>query len=243
MTNTDATPRKAGDPIPPVEPEDIKRLRIFCKQATLARANGNVWREDLQASFSPDTDIMALSSRNAMIETLVACKVLAPWQHGEDFDDAVFRVAANFPIREFWPRAYMIEGDEHFGFDPNAFVQQLVSETGIAGTGKTIPTRVGDGRWWGGSPIGAINETPERLAEHTAREVLWQIFKRFSPILDAMTSHDNKESSTHIAALLFADFLLDNIDLVRQLEDGCKNPKVGCVDVMKELEQRAQTWA
>jgi hypothetical protein len=36
---------------------------------------------------------------------------------------------------------------------------------------------------------------------------------------------------------MFADFLLDNINLVRKLEDELKNPKGGCVDVLKELDR------
>jgi hypothetical protein len=242
MTSSDANIRKAGDFIPPVEPEDIKRLRILYKHAKLTRANGNGWREELEASFSPGTDIPAISSRNGMIETLAAYKVLTPWQRGEDFDDAVFKIAARFPIQEFKPQDYMIEGDECFGFDPNAFVQQLVTETGIADTGQTIPTKIGEaGRQFGGGVIGLTNATPERQAAHQAREVLWMIFKRFSPILQALTSTGDPDNS--VAPILFADYLLDNIDLVRKLEDGFKNPKVGFTDVLKQLEQRAQKWA
>ena len=243
MTSPYANLRKIDDPIPAVEPEDIKRLRIFCKQATLARANGNVWREDLQASFSPGTDVPAISSRNGMIEMLTAYKVLTPWQRGEDFDDAVFKIAATFPVREFRSRDYMIEGDELFGFDPNAFVQQLVSETGISDTGKTIPTTMDETcRVWGSGPIEFRNDSPERQAEHQARAVLWMIFKRFSPILD-LTSSPNQESSANSAALFFADFLLDNIELVRKLEEEFKNRQFGYIDLLKELEQRAQNWS
>jgi hypothetical protein len=58
-------------------------------------------------------------------------------------------------------------------------------------------------------------------------EVLWKIFKRFSPILDVFTSNDDKENSVHFSAVLFSDFLLDNIDLVHKLEDGLKNRELG----------------
>jgi hypothetical protein len=57
-----------------------------------------------------------------------------------------------------------------------------------------------------------------------------------------MMSNGDKENSADPAALLFADFLLDNIDLVRQLEDGFKNPDDWRIDVLKELEQKAQRW-
>jgi hypothetical protein len=242
MTSSDAHPRKAGDPIPPVEPEDIKRLREFHKPSRMVGTNGWQWMQDLKAACSPGADIPAILNRNRMIETLTMYKALAPWQRGEDFDDAVFKIAARFPIQEFKPQDYMIEGDECFGFDPNAFVQQLVTETGIADTGQTIPTKIGEaGRQFGGGVIGLTNATPERQAAHQAREVLWMIFKRFSPILQALTSTGDPDNS--VAPILFADYLLDNIDLVRKLEDGFKNPKVGFTDVLKQLEQRAQKWA
>ena len=50
-------------------------------------------------------------------------QLLAPWRHGEELDDAVFRNAATFPMRALQHRVYKIAGDEIFGFDPNEFVE------------------------------------------------------------------------------------------------------------------------
>ena len=58
-----------------------------------------------------------------------------------------------------------------------------------------------------------------------------------------LTSSPNQESSANSAALFFADFLLDNIELVRKLEEEFKNRQLGYIDLLKELEQRAQNWS
>ena len=50
-----------------------------------------------------------------MITTLIAYKLLTPWQHGEELDDAVFQVAATFPLRELKQKPYIISGDQRFG--------------------------------------------------------------------------------------------------------------------------------
>src|SRR5712691_8738536 len=115
--------RKEGEPIPPVDPEDIKR----CWNLRPPWNPGN----DQQSACSPGADVEAVFRRWAMIDTLSCFRLLTPWQHGEEVDDAVFRVAATFPIREFRPKNYMIPGDERFGLDPNAFVQRLIEETGM----------------------------------------------------------------------------------------------------------------
>jgi len=69
-------------------------------------------------------------------------QLLAPWHHGEELDDAVFRVAATFPMRALRDGCYMIAGDELYGYDPNAFVQRLMEETGsaLAARGASLGT-------------------------------------------------------------------------------------------------------
>jgi hypothetical protein len=67
-----------------------------------------------------------------MVTTLTDLKLLAAWTHDERLDDAVFRLAATFPLHARTHRSYMIPGDEYHPFDPNAFVEHLVAETGIA---------------------------------------------------------------------------------------------------------------
>jgi hypothetical protein len=130
--------RKEGEPIPPVDPEDLRR-RWNIKTS-----------EDLQAAESHEADSSAVSHRHGMIRILTNINIyhgqlLAPWQHGEELDDAVFRVAAAFPIRALRDGVYQIAGDEIFGFDPNAFVQRLIEETGISHVWEPIPTKISEG--------------------------------------------------------------------------------------------------
>ena len=42
-------------------------------------------------------------------------------------------------------RSYMIPGDEYHPFDPNAFVERLVKDTGIAHVWEPVRTRVAEG--------------------------------------------------------------------------------------------------
>ena len=124
-----------GEPIPPVDPEDIKRFW----HVKPPWCSGN----DVQSACSPGADVAAVFRRWGMIGTLTIHKLLTPWQHGEELDDAVFRIAATLPLHEVTDHSYMIPGDEHFGFDPNAFVQRLVEETGIAHEWEPVATKVG----------------------------------------------------------------------------------------------------
>ena len=71
--------------------------------------------------------------RRDMIDTLVICKLLAPWTHDERLDDAVFRVAAEFPLhdRQITP-SYMIPGG-HVGMDLLPEIEERASKGGVLG--------------------------------------------------------------------------------------------------------------
>lgn len=175
-----------------------------------------------------------------MIDTLNIFKLLTSWQHGEELDDAVFRVAATLPLWELKHQSYMIPGDERFGFDPNVFVQQLIDETGISHVWEPVATKVREGeRLWVSMSVNV--PTPERDGKRQARQLVWDIWKRFAPSLDPVLAHRHKEHASTLVARLFADFLMDNIDLVRQLESSFSSGKgPGGMDVLEELERKAQ---
>ena len=188
-----------------------------------------------------------------MIDTLTTYNLLTPWKHGEDLDDAVFRVAASLPLHAIAYKRYKIPGDELDGFDPNAFVQRLIEETGISHVWEPVATKVPEGgRIFSYSLVGGAQERdPDAAAKHAARQIPWEIWKRFSPSLDEVVSHKDKEQATHIVATFFANFLLDNIDLVRQLEDAFRDMQHVPLDptlsvpldpILSELERKAQHW-
>jgi hypothetical protein len=224
-----------GDPIPPVNPDDLKRRWNIKRPWTL---------EDLQAAWGHEADSSAVSSRYRMIGALTCYKLLTPWQHGKELDDAVFRIAATFPLRELKHKNYMVPGDEHFGFDPNAFVQRLIEETGIAHVWEPVATKVPEG----GRAYSTVSATfkgqipdLEREAKYQARELVWHIWKRCAPSLDQVLSNTDKEDASEMVARFFADFLMDNIDLVRQLEASFMAGNGGgplCLWI--ELERKAQ---
>jgi len=180
-----------------------------------------------------------------MIQTLTTYNLLAPWRHGEDMDDAVFRIAATLPLQEHKHKRYMIPGDERFGFDPNAFVQRLIEETGISHVWEPVQTKILEGgRAFSYSlAVGPQGRDPDAAAKQGSRQILWEMWKRFSPSLDEFVSHSDKEQATPIVATFFANFLLDNVDLVRQLEAAFREPQSIPLDpILSELERRAQRF-
>jgi hypothetical protein len=105
------------EPIPPVDPEDLRRRWNIKPHWT---------SEAVLAAQSHEADSAAVSRRDGMIRMLTHFndgQLLAPWHHGEELDDAVFRVAAAFPMPALRTGCYKIAGEEQFGFDPNSFVQ------------------------------------------------------------------------------------------------------------------------
>jgi hypothetical protein len=234
----------AGEPIPPVDPEELKR-----------RWKINIpWtREALEAAWQLEADTSAVSSRDGMIRMLARYnqgQLLAPWHQGEELHAAVFRIAATFPVRYLAPKTYMIAGDERYGFDPNEFVQRLIEETGISHLWKPVQTKIPEGGrcffiWKSSRPNANVGErlpTTEREAKAKARQVLWYLWKRFSPFGQILSKKDvPAQVVTEMAATSFAEFLLDNIDLVRQLEDAFMDPQhIPSDPILSELERRAQ---
>jgi len=238
-----------GEAIPPVDPEDIKRMHEYERTHSKVGANGCQWLQGLKAAISPEADFSDVSSRHGMIGRLTIYKLLDPWQNGVELHEAVFRIAATFPFRYLNYKSYKIPGDEHFGFDPNAFVQKLIEETGISHVWEPVQVKVPEGgRCIVTSRIPTRIPNPgeripptERDANGQARQILWEIWKRFSPSLDQVLAASDKEEAAHIVATFFANFLLDNVDLVRQLEDAFREPRRIPLDpILSELERRAQ---
>jgi hypothetical protein len=241
---------KEGEQISPVDPEDLKR-----------RWNIKPWTsEALLAVQSHEADSSAVWRRDGMIRMLTDFndgQLLAPWRHGEGLDDAVFRVAATFPIRELGRGNYKTAGDEIFGFDPNAFVRRLIEESGISHVWEPIPTRI---REFGYSFAGATfkgQEPPnpehflrdlqlqwKREANREARDLLWAIWSRFAH-LDRLLSQSDAEAFSNLEAfrlamMLFNDFVADNHDLLHEVESAFRSGDFPPRTVLSELERRAQ---
>jgi hypothetical protein len=242
-----------GEPIPPVDPEDIKRMCEYERTHSRVGSNGWQWLQGLKAAISSEADFSDVSSRRGMVETLARYnkgQLLAPWHQGEELHEAVFRIAAIFPLRYLKYKSYMIPGDEQFGFDPNVFVQKLIEETGIPHVWEPILTKISEGgrrivTWSIPSRVPSTGErvpNSEREAKARARQILWHLWNRFSPFSEALSKKElPTQAVAQWVATSFAGFLLDNIDLVRQLEDSFVDPQHFPSDaILSELEQSAQ---
>ena len=164
-------------------------------------------------------------------------QLLAPWRHGEELDDAVFRLAATFPIRPLRQHVYKVPGDSMLGFDPNAFVEKLIEETGISHTWEPVLAkipegsnccthskvragvrpRVSDARGEG-LKRDLMAAPSEREAKQDAREILWAVWSKCQPNVSRAASQH--ELAVAGVAMLFADFAIDNIDLAREFVSG-----------------------
>lgn len=241
-----------GEPIPPVDPEDIKRKWEF--ERTHSRVGIDGWKllQDLQAALSPGADIPAVSHRCEMIRTLTHFNLLAPWQHGEELDETAFRIAATFPIRELSHRNYMIPGDEYFGFDPNAFVQRLIEVTGVSHVWEPVATKISEGgRCYITASVNFKGQVPgqvpdqEREAKRRARDLVWEIWSRFAN-LDRLLSHTNEQAFSdkeafHLVTILFDDFVGDNTNLLREVESAFRSGSgMPPLATLTELERKAQ---
>jgi hypothetical protein len=233
MTDSDSNlPKeyKDGASIPSADPEDIKRLYNVKPP----------WRSgnDIESACSPGADRSAVYSRWSMVTTLVDINLLTPWQHGEELDDAVFKLAATFPLQYLRHNDYQTTGDLLYPFDPNAFVQRLIDETGIAHTWKPVSTRLKEGerRY---CFVLSEGEGPGTTATRETRRLLWGIWKRFANF-DEPLAHDDKLAAFRVATQVFDRFVTDNSDLVLELEEGCRTGHNFSFETLKKLEEKAR---
>jgi hypothetical protein len=214
-----------GEPIPPVDPEDLKRRWSTRKQRLTCEAT--------RTAQSQEADRVAASHRFRMVSMLAEAfnhgQLLAPWKRSEELDDAVFRLAATFPLRPLRQHVYKVPGDSMAGFDPNAFVEKLIEDTGIPHTWEpvlaTLPPgscpykryRVGQGpRNAEDLKKFATRDLSEREVRHDARELLWAVWSKCQPNISRPDRKMPDEFAAMSVALPFADFAIDNIDLARE---------------------------
>lgn len=117
----------AGGPIPAVNPADLRGVweRIHEMNTELLenrdpKPGGQQTAIGIDASLlaqacNPEANVLAVWARSSLLGILVDQGLLISWQRGTQLDDAVFDVAATFPI----------PGLDRF--DPDAFLQQLSS--------------------------------------------------------------------------------------------------------------------
>jgi len=137
-----------GEPIPPVDPEDIKRMCEYERTHSRVGANGCKWLQGLKAAISPEADSSDVSSRHGIVETLTRYnkgQLMAPWHQGEELHEAVFRIAATFPLRYLKHKSYMISGDEHFGLSLRGYLSSCEFGVSYSVTTVTLATAFAPG--------------------------------------------------------------------------------------------------
>jgi len=113
----------AGQPVPAVDPADIKAARELARRADTRKTTEGAVGIDVRLFVevcSPGANIPAIALRGTLISLLLHLELLNPWLRGEDLDGAVYRVAADFPIA----------GIEHF--NAAEFLARLQSEPASA---------------------------------------------------------------------------------------------------------------
>jgi hypothetical protein len=118
---------EAGGPIPSVNPGDLRgvwELMHEMRTKFMGNRESELGGPQRAISFdfkllaqvcSPEADVLAVWSRSTLLGILVERGLLTRFQRGTHLEDAVFNVAAAFPIPAL---------DQ---FDPDAFLQQLSS--------------------------------------------------------------------------------------------------------------------
>src|SRR5262249_48099216 len=117
--------------VPPVDPSDMKALLRtgrewpMGRERHMAQAVGSTGRGVVAAAFgsvcSPDADVTAVWYRVVMLGMCDEAGLLSAHKHDSEFTDAVFQVAAKFPMKR-------IEADATYQgppFDTEEFLKQV----------------------------------------------------------------------------------------------------------------------
>jgi len=116
----------AEGPVPVVLHEDIKAAWITCSDldARFADRPVGIGIEVFQRACSPGANIAAVVYRTWMLQFMEEFGLLNRWLHNGELDEAVFRVAATFPLTKM--QAGVVH--EGFPFDVETFMEQVEEE-------------------------------------------------------------------------------------------------------------------
>jgi hypothetical protein len=114
-----------GEPVPTVDAAELKSVWSTYRQVELDHPSGavGICVELLKQVCSVGADVFAVSYRCRMIWLLEMCRAdaLLPWKRTGQFDEAIFRVAANIPMK----RMAVGVPQSDLPFDVDAFIEQL----------------------------------------------------------------------------------------------------------------------
>lgn len=93
---------KNGVPTPTANPADIRRMWEFTSKIREEQGATNAHIGFRPAGLPigvPEASLGAVWVRTGLLDLLVQTGVLKPWTPGSEYEQRVFEVAANFPIR------------------------------------------------------------------------------------------------------------------------------------------------
>jgi hypothetical protein len=110
-------------PVPSVDVADLKSVWAMQNelQARVPGKSISIGAESYKRACGAGADVRSLFTRVSQLRVLQMLGMLAPWTHGEVVDDAVFTVAATFPMTRMQPG---IVYDE-LPFDLQEFLNQV----------------------------------------------------------------------------------------------------------------------
>jgi hypothetical protein len=113
-------------PVPSVDVADLKSAWTMQNgiQASVASKPISISAESYKRACGAGADICSLFMRVSQLHVLQMLGMLAPWAHGEVGDDAVFKVAATFPMTRMQP-GIVYDGPP---FDLQQFLNQVVKQ-------------------------------------------------------------------------------------------------------------------
>jgi|HubBroStandDraft_6_1064221.scaffolds.fasta_scaffold1062327_2 hypothetical protein len=113
-------------PVPSVDAADLKSVWAMQNemQARMPGKQFSIGAESYKRACGAGADVRSLFTRVSQLHVLQMLGMLAPWTYGEVVDDAVFKVAATFPMTRMQPG---IVYDE-LPFDLQEFLSQVAKQ-------------------------------------------------------------------------------------------------------------------
>jgi hypothetical protein len=111
-------PLESGDPLPPVNADDLKRVWDLMRKVIADHGTGvGIDARIIAQQCAPGGDVNAIFFRAALLQHLLQSGELDDWREGSEPGALVFRVGAVFPMEQ---------GVQ--GFDPADLIERLRSE-------------------------------------------------------------------------------------------------------------------
>jgi hypothetical protein len=117
-----------GGEVTAVNPDDLRKVWTMMREVqarALSGHAGSISSGMYENVCSPGANVVAVWYRASMLGLLqlMSGKPLTPWSHDGGLDDAVFQVAATFPMKKLPVRI----GKNELPFDLEEFVKQVVA--------------------------------------------------------------------------------------------------------------------